>query len=87
MSGVPQRSVLGPLLFLTYFDTITQIPLSLGSFMDVYADDLLLYRIIHDQRYFNIINLQLDVDQKSDWVDENHLTVNAAHVEDDGHLM
>ena len=55
--------------------------------MDVYADDLLLYRIIHDQRDFNIINLQLDVDQKSDWVDENHLTVNAAHVEDDGHLM
>ena len=46
--------------------------------MDIYADDLLLYRIIHDWR---------DIDQVSDWVDENHLTVNAAHVEDDGHLM
>ena len=28
------------LLFLIYFDTITQIPLSLGSFMDIYADYL-----------------------------------------------
>jgi len=32
------------LLFLIYFDTITQIPLSLGSFMDIYADYLLSYR-------------------------------------------
>jgi len=70
MSGVPQGSVLGLLLFLIYFDTITQVPLSLGSFMDIYADDLLLYCIIHDQRDFNIIDLQLDVDQMSDWVDE-----------------
>ena len=37
--------------------------------MDINADDLLLYRIIHDWR---------DIDQVSDWVDENHLTLNAA---------
>jgi len=42
----------------------------------VYADDLLLYRIIHDQRDF--IHLQLDIAQVSDWVNENHLTWNAA---------
>ena len=48
VSGVPLGSVLGPLLFLIYFDGITQVPLSLGSFMDLYADDLLLYRIIKE---------------------------------------
>jgi len=47
LSGVPHAGVsAGFLLFLIYFDAITQIPLSLGSFMDihVYADYLPLYR-------------------------------------------
>ena len=46
--------------------------------MDLYADDLLLYHnfIIHDQR--DVILLQLDIDKVADWVDVNHLTMNAA---------
>jgi len=45
LSGVPHAVVsAGFLLFLIYFDAITQILLSLGSFMDIYADYLLLYR-------------------------------------------
>ena len=44
--------------------------------LPVYADDLLLYHIIHDQRDF--IPLQLDIDKVADWVDVNHLTMNAA---------
>ena len=36
LSGVPHAVVnAGFLLFLIYFDAITQIPLSLGSFMDI----------------------------------------------------
>ena len=43
-SGVPQGSVLGPLLFIIYIDGLTNA-LS-NSSMSLYADDLLLYRTI-----------------------------------------
>ena len=45
-SGVPQGSVLGPLLFLIYIDGVTSTPLSDGSKMTLYAEDMLLYRHI-----------------------------------------
>ena len=75
-SGVPQGSVLGPLLFLIYFDGITQIPITRGSFRDLYADDLLLYRVIREQRDFTF--LQSDIDSVADWIDGNFLTLNGS---------
>ena len=45
-SGVPQGSVLGPLLFSIYTDDITGVALSPQSDLVLYADDVLLYRII-----------------------------------------
>ena len=46
LSGVPQGSVLGPLLFLIYIDGVGTISLSPGSQRVMFADDLLLYRPI-----------------------------------------
>ena len=45
LSGVPQRSIIGPLLFLIYIDGVSDVNISDGS-LALYADDIVLYRTI-----------------------------------------
>ena len=61
-SGVPQGTVLGPLLFLTY---INDLPDNISSTVRLFADDCVIYRSITTDKDAEI--LQKDLDQLSLW--------------------
>ena len=68
------RIIVGPLLFLIYIDDISLINLSGGSMLNLFADDMLLYKPINSTRDFHHLQLdieQLDIEQISDWVSRN----------------
>ena len=73
-SGVPQGSVLGPLLFSIYIDDITGVALSPQSDLVLYADDVLLYRIISCLE--DVLMLQSDIDSIETWSTERLLQLN-----------
>ena len=75
-SGDPQGSILGPLLFILYMDSITLVQLSPDTKILLYADDILLYSPIYQSSGISIF--QSDVDSISQWVSQSGLRLNAA---------
>ena len=71
--GVPQGSILGPLLFMLY---VNDLPFLLSCNMDQYADDSTLYAT---GKSVSDINSTLDTSCKvvSNWMAENMLQLNA----------
>ena len=73
--GVPQRSILGPLLFLIF---INDLPLSLSesvASIDLYADDTTLYDIQLNKQTLES-NLQKSLTLLSTWCKENGMLLN-----------
>ena len=64
-SGVPQGSVLGPMLFLLYINDINN---AITSQIKLFADDSVLYRNIHNQN--DQVILQNDLDTISSWAEK-----------------
>lgn len=70
-SGVPQGSVLGPLLFLIYINDITSV---ISSMKLLLADDLRMFRAIRSLD--DCLALQRDIDRVLDWSNRNNLKLN-----------
>ena len=73
-SGVPQGSILGPLLFLSYINDLSCCSLSRSAKLLMFADDVLLYKPITTHTDF--IAFQNDVDAIGHWSLQNHLSLN-----------
>ena len=71
-SGVPQGTVLGPLLFLVFINDIHE---NVSSQLHLFADDCILYREVISIEDCN--NLQRDISSICDWESEWQLEFNA----------
>ena len=73
LSGVPQGSVLGPLLFIIYLNDVANC-ISVGSRINLFADDIALYRIITSPDDY--VALQSDVNGIDSCLTSKYLTLN-----------
>ena len=73
-SGVPQGSILGPLLFLLSVNSAFDVSISRKSVLEMYADDILLYMIITCLE--DVICFQSDINLLVDWIDSKDLRLN-----------
>ena len=71
-AGVPQGSVLGPLLFLIYINDLTT---ELVSNPFIYADDTMLFEVVNDI-HVSAVKLNEDLDRISDWSQKWLVTMN-----------
>ena len=72
-SGVPQGTVLGPLLFLIYINDIIE---NITSKLKLFADDCLLYRTITSEQ--DTMALQKDLDTLVQWASKWQMKFNTS---------
>ncbi len=73
LSGVPQGSVLGPLLFIVYINQVTNV-ISQTSKLNMFADDMALYRVITSVNDY--LELQNDINEVYNFLSSKLLKLN-----------